>query len=94
MQEIQNQTVIAEKKNELALKELEAEHERQMQQEEFILLSRNMNDKLLHLRAIDATKQIYAGRYINEFNVMDLGTEDSMNNAIGKFSAIFHRQKN
>ncbi len=64
-----------------------------MQQEEFTLLSRNMNDKLLRLRAYDTVKEIYAGRYVNEVKMIDMGTENSMNSALGKFSAIFHGQQ-
>ena len=72
---------------------LEQEHERKMQQEEFTLLNRNMNDKMLKLRAYEAFKDIYGGRSVNEIKLVDTGSEASMNSAIARFSALFNSQK-
>ena len=53
------QTRQMNKRHSLTMESLDLAHTRKMREEEFRMLSRNMNDKLLKIKTLDAVKDIY-----------------------------------
>lgn len=72
---------------------LDLAHRRKMREEEFRMLSRNMSDKLLKIKALDAVKDIYDSMSVGNRKIVQIGGKgDIVAGMINRLASIVEEQ--
>ena len=77
------------KKHELALEEALQTHNRKMKEENYRLMARNMNDKMMKVKALDTVRDVYCSMSLGGYSMVQMGGEqDIVAGMLGKMTAM------